>query len=98
MMRVGMNQSRRIACDCNMPFPEYEISASKVARFAFHESVTKLCLLHVAVAWRGNPACTKRSLHEPRTINAEAAFAAPQIGGFQKALRHADIIRFASIN
>src|SRR5262249_24474065 len=52
--------------------------------------------LHVAVARAGDAAGVERELYEPRAVDAEAGFPAPEIGHAEERLGNGDEIRRAA--
>ena len=84
-MRIGVDDRLAIACDRDMAFPENQIAAFEFLRVARIEFAAEPLLLHVAVARAAGAGGGERNLHQPRTIDPEAALAAPQVGRADKA-------------
>ena len=90
---IGMHEHDAIGHDADVAFPEHKIAAQE----AFIDlgnwyRNAEFCLLHVAVARRGDTGRVERHLHEARTIYANARASAPKIGDADKALGNLDEI------
>ena len=97
-MRVGVQQSGLVAHDADMAAPEYDIAAPQAGKVRIEDERRADCFfLQIGIARRRDPGRVERNLHEARAIDAEARFAAPEIGRVQKPLGHRDEVFFARV-
>ncbi len=98
VMRVGMQQSGLVAHDADMAAPEYDIAAPQAGKVRIEGERRADCFfLQIGITRHGHPGGVERNLHETRAIDAEARFAAPEIGRVQKTLGHRDEVFFARV-
>ena len=72
MRAIGVQQSRRVAHDADMAFPEQEIAAPRLIE---RNPFAQIALLHVGVARTRNAAGVEPKLHQSRAVDAEAGLA-----------------------
>src|SRR5215813_1714005 len=75
-MSVCVDQRFGMTSDCDMAFPEHEVTAAQAregGQFPHRQ------FLHVAVAWASDPGSLERNLHQARAIQPQRGLAAPQI-------------------
>src|SRR5579872_3637854 len=97
VMRIGVNDGGGIARDCDMPLPENQIAALEIFDVLRIEFAAEPVLLHVAVARTTCPRRGQRDLNQPRAIDSNGAFAAPQIGRADELLGDSNEIRRTAI-
>src|ERR1700682_4455104 len=96
VMRVGVHDGVGVTRDGDMALPEQQIAAPQFLRFRRIQCPAEAVLLHVAVARAADTCGVQRNLHQPGTVDAETALAAPQIWRAGELFGHRDeIVRMA---
>ena len=88
MMAIGMQQRVGIAHDADMAGPEEEIAALQIwSTTLYIQRLACVFLLHGGVAQNINTCHVAGQLHQAGSIQPQRAFAAPEIGRADQALR-----------